>query len=166
MEIKIQEVSDNKIGMVQDFLFNNIKKVYGYGYIPEFHYDIKNLKNTYLSNPQNNFYIATNSHNDIIGCIGIRAYDKDFKLFKGVYSKDTTSSIWRLMIDSKYRRLGIASKLVKYVENFSKSKNYQNIYLHTQRNLPGALKFWQSQNYSITYEANNEYTTVHMIKNI
>lgn len=168
MNIKIKSLypSNENIEKVQMFLFEHIKKEFGYGYMPKFHYDIMDLKNTYLLNEKNNFFVATDSNGEIIGCIGIRGYDKDFEEFKGVYFKDTTASIWRLMVDLKYRRMGIGSKLVKYVERFSKSKNYSNIYLHTQRNLPGALQFWQSQNYSITHDSHNEFTTVHMIKNI
>ncbi|MDO5848028.1 MAG: GNAT family N-acetyltransferase [Methanobrevibacter sp.] len=166
IDIKPLSLSNIKIKDIQKFLFNHIKEEFGYGYVPSFHNDIVNLKDTYLTDDRNNFYVATNDNGKIIGCIGVRGYDKHFEEFEGVYFKDTTASIWRLMIDSKYRRKGIGSRLVKYVEKFSESKNYQNIYLHTQRNLPGALQFWQAQNYSIIYDSNNEYTTVHMIKNI
>ncbi|MCF0226132.1 MAG: GNAT family N-acetyltransferase [Methanobrevibacter sp.] len=166
MKIEIKELSPNteEIESVKEFLLDHIKNTYGYGYTPEFHYDIKNLKKMYVKDEQSNFYIAKKPNKEIVGCIGIRGYDKNFEEFKGIYFKNTTASIWRLMVDSRYRRQGIATKLVNHVEKFSKSKNYENIYLHTQRNLPGALKFWQSQRYSITHNIHNEHTTVHMIK--
>jgi ribosomal protein S18 acetylase RimI-like enzyme len=164
--INLKEYSED-IGLIQDFLFENIKNEYEYGYIPEYHQDIINLENYYKYPPRNNFFIAKNlENNKIIGTIAIREYDKDFKKFKNIYSKNTTSSIWRLFVNKEYRRYGIGTKLVNTVENFAKEKNYNEIYLHTHKNVKGALDFWKSLNYTITLDTNNELKTVHMIKNI
>ena len=149
----------------QLFLMKMIKEEYGYGYVEKYHKDIKNLKKTYLT-PKNNFYIILNETNKIIGSIGIRGYDKDFKEFKDIYTKEHTASIWRMFINKKYRRRGLGSKLVKIVENFSKEENYNEIYLHTHRTVKGALSFWKSLDYEITINTYNTMKTVHMEKKI
>ncbi|MDL2246318.1 GNAT family N-acetyltransferase [Methanobrevibacter sp. OttesenSCG-928-K11] len=169
MKIKIISLKEycEDIKLIQDFLFENIKNEYGYGYIPEYHQDIVNLKNYYKDPSRNNLFIALKlENNEIIGTIAIREYDKNFEEFENVYSKDFTSSIWRLFVNKKYRRYGIGTKLVNIVEEFAKEKNYKEIYLHTHKNVKGALDFWKSLNYEVTLDTNNELKTVHMIKNI
>ncbi|MDO5852052.1 MAG: GNAT family N-acetyltransferase [Methanobacteriaceae archaeon] len=164
---EIISLKDNPeyINKTKLFLMKMIKEEYGYGYIKEYHSDIKNLKETYLI-PKNNFYIILNKTKDVIGSIGIRGYDKNFKEFKHRYTKENTSSVWRMFIDKKYRRKGLGSQLVKMVERFSKEENYNEIYLHTHKNVEGALNFWKSLNYRITIDTNNELKTIHMEKKI
>ena len=168
MDISIKTLENNldQINNVQKFLFSQIKKEFGYDYVPEFHMDIKNLNEYYISPQRNNFYIATNENDEIIATIGLRAYDKNFNEFKGKYSKETTSSIWRLFVDEKYRRCGIASMLFRIVERFSCENNYNKIYLHTHKTLPGAIDFWKKMGFNIKIDTNNELQTVHMDKAI
>ena len=163
---KIIELEKNKdfLNNVEKFLFKMIRKEYGYGYIPKFHRDIKNLDKTYLAHERNNFFLAKDYNDNIIGTIAIREYDKDFPEFKEVYCKKSTASIWRLFVDEKYRRCGIASKLVRKVENFSKERGYKKLYLHTHKNINGALDFWLSLDYNIRIDTNNSLKTVHMDK--
>ena len=103
---------------------------------------------------------------EIIGTIGIRAYDKDFSEFGSLYSKDATSSIWRLFVDEEYRRCGLASKLFSIAENFANDADFEKIYLHTHKNLNGALEFWTKMGFVVVLDANDELETVHMDKTI
>lgn len=169
MRVIIKEISNtkNEVEKVKKFLFNQINEEYGYGYIEEYHKDIKNLKEYYIMPERANFFIAKDCETGkIIGTIAIREYDKDFKEFKDLYTKKSTASIWRLFIDKKYRRNKIATKLVNIVESFSSSQNYREIYLHTQKNLNGAVEFWKNLGYEISLDTNNKLKTVHMIKPI
>lgn len=169
MNIIIKELDNdlNEIKNVQNFLFYQIQKEFNYGYIPEYHQDIMNMKEYYISPNRNNFYVAYDEKtNNIIGTIGLRAYDKNFEEFKDIYSKDNTSSIWRLFVDEKYRRCGLASRLFNIVENFSYKCDYDKIYLHTHRTLNGALEFWKKMGFKITLDTQNELQTIHMDKHI
>lgn len=157
----------NIIKKVKKFLFAQIKQEFGYDYVPEWHQDIVNLDEYYINPQRNNFFIALDEKtNEIIATIGIRAYDKDFKEFRGIYSKDTTSSIWRLFVDRRYRRCGLASKMFNVAENFAFESNYNDIYLHTHKNLNGALDFWTKMGFIITLDVDDELETVHMEKKI
>ena len=169
MKIYIKTLNNNPqlLKQVRKFLFKNIKNEFGYNYVSKWHQDIINLEEYYIKPNKNNFFLALNSQtNEIIATIGIRAYDKDFEEFKNIYTKDKTASIWRLFVDERYRRCGLASRMFHIAENFAKEVNFENIYLHTHKNLNGALDFWIKMGFIITVESNNKLQTIHMDKNI
>lgn len=169
MNVTIKELTNDPklIKDVQEFLFCQIKKEFGYGYVPKWHQDIIDLESYYINPDRNNFYVAFNeSTNEIIATIGIRAYDKDFPKFRSIFSSKDTSSIWRLFVDERYRRCGLASKMFSVAENFANLCDYNDIYLHTHKTLDGALEFWMKMGFFIIFDANNELETVHMDKKI
>lgn len=167
MNIVIRQISQDadEISSAKDFLFDQIKKEYGIGPMPEFHYDITGLEEYYINPLRNNFFIACDGEK-IVATGAIRAYDKDYELFRGIYSEKDTASIWRLMVDKKYRRNGLARKLVDEMEDFARQMNYDKVYLHTHRYLDAALPFWKSLGYVVTVEEDDYDETSHMIKEL
>ena len=163
MSICIKEVNDDEICAVKDFLYGQIKKEYCIGPTPEFHFDIEGLKEYYMIPKRNNFFVAYDGEN-IVATAAIRAYDRDYEFFRGIYSEKDTASIWRLMVDKDYRRNGLARMLVGYMEDFARNEGYDRIYLHTHRYLDSAIPFWKSLGYSITVEEDDYDETSHMIK--
>ena len=143
-----------------------IEREFGYGYVPEWHQDIVKLDEYYINNSRNNFYVAYLETGEIIASIGIRAYDKDFPEFRQLYSNEKTSSIWRLFVDERCRRCGLASKMFSIAENFANEVNYNEIYLHTHKTLNGALEFWTKMGFVVVLDSNDELETVHMDKKI
>ena len=168
MKVIIKKLTDDSkmICDVQSFLFKQIKREFGYDYVPKWHQDIMNMGDYYIGPQRNAFFVAYNTRGEIIATIGLRAYDKDFPEFRGIYSKDITSSIWRLFVDRKYRRCGLASKMFSVAESFANECDYENIYLHTQKNLKGALEFWTKMGFIAVLDTNDEFETVHMDKKI
>ena len=169
MNVVIQQLNNDseQIKNVQKFLFDMIKSEFGYDYVPEWHQDIVNLDEYYITPERNNFFVAyVEETSEIIATIGIRAYDKDFPEFRHLYSEDTTSSIWRLFVDRRYRRCGLASKMFSIAENFANQVEYNDIYLHTHKNLDGALEFWTKMGFVVALDADDELQTVHMDKKI
>ncbi|MDR2624352.1 MAG: GNAT family N-acetyltransferase [Methanobrevibacter sp.] len=167
-KLEIIDLKNNEYNVknIQDFLFAQIKQTYGYGYIEKYHHDIKYLEKYYKYPERNNFFVVVNRKSEIIGTIGIRGYDKNYGIFNGLYSKESTASIWRVFIHENYRRLGIGTRLVKTVEKFIAEKNYNEIYLHTHKNVEGALDFWKKLDYCVTIDTEDKLKTVHMIKRI
>ena len=165
MNITIKEINNNctEINQVKDFLFDQIKKEYGIGRNPKFHYDIDEIEQYYIFPERNNFFIAWDG-NKIVATGAVRAYDKDYGMFKDIYSKEDTASIWRLMVDKNYRRHGLARNIVGKMEDFARVNSYDKIYLHTHRYLDAALSFWKSLGYEITVEEEDYDETSHMIK--
>lgn len=157
----------NQIKKVKKFLFRQIRKEFNYGYIPEYHRDIMNMDEYYVTPSRNNFFIALDKRTDeIIATIGLRAYDKNFEEFKYIYSRDSTASIWRLFVDEKYRRCGIASLMYTIAEKFAYESGYVEMYLHTHKTLDGALDFWKKMGFKVKIDTQNELQTVHMDKKI
>ena len=165
MDFIIREVENNQeeIEAVKEFLYAQIFNEYGIGPTPKFHYDIEGIIEYYILPSKNNFYIALDDEK-IIATAAIRAYDVDYELFKGVYSKEDTASIWRLMVDKDYRRHGLARRLVNVMEVFAKNEGYDKIYLHTHRYLESGIPFWTSVGYEITIEEDDYDETTHMVK--
>lgn len=168
MNVIIKELSkDSKeIEDVQEFLFKMVKLEFGYDYVPEWHQDIVNMDEYYINPKKNNFFVAYTETGEIIATIGIRAYDKDFPEFRHLYSNDTTSSIWRLFVDRRCRRCGLASKMFAVAENFANQSGFNDIYLHTHKYLDGAIKFWTKMGFVVILDSNDELETVHMDKKI
>ena len=168
MNVIIKELGNDsgEIENVQKFLFKMIKLEFGYDYVPEWHHDIVNLEEYYVNPERNIFFVAYAETGEIIATIGIRAYDKDFPEFRHLYSNDTTSSIWRLFVDRRCRRCGLASKMFSIAENFANQVGYDDIYLHTHKTLDGAIEFWTKMGFVVALDANDELETVHMDKQI
>lgn len=167
MDFTIKELGDNplEIEAAKEFLYGQIKKVYDIGPTPEFHYDIEGIEEYYILPSRNVFYVAYDGDR-IVATAAIRAYDKDYELFRGIYSKEDTASIWRLMVDEEYRRRGLARRLVNVMEEFAREKGYARVYLHTHRYLEAAPAFWKSCGYEITVEEDDYDETNHMVKNL
>ena len=167
MNINVREIKDNdlEINAAKDFLFNQIDKEYHIGPTPKFHYDIFDLRDYYISPDKSNFFVAIDG-DKIVATAAIRPYDKDYEFFKGIYSKDDTASIWRLMVDKEYRRNGLARILVELIEDFARIEDYDRIYLHSHRYLEAAIPFWKSMGYETTLEEDDYDETTHMIKNL
>ena len=165
--IKKLENDSDMIKNLQKFLFDQIEREFGYGYVPAYHKDIMNLNEYYIEPKKNIFLIAIDEKSDeIIATIGLRAYDKCFDEFKGIYSSVSTASIWRLFVDERYRRCGVASKLFEIIERFAYENQFNEIYLHTHKTLNGAIDFWKKMGFIITIDTHNELQTVHMEKSI
>jgi len=166
---KIEELEKSNISLkrVQNFLFKLIKIEYGLDYVPKYHKDIKFLKKYYMDPKRNNFFLAININtNEIIGTIGIREYDREYETFENNYSKKSTASFYRVFVDEKYRRNGIASSLVKKAEEFCYKECYNEIYLHTQKIVNGAPFFWSILSFKVVFDAHDELGTLHMNKKI
>ena len=167
MDFVIREVrnDEGEIEAVKEFLYAQIMNEYGIDPTPKFHYDIEGMDEYYLLPSDSNFYIALDGEK-IIATAAIRAYDVDYELFRGVYSKEDTASIWRLMVDEDYRRHGIARRLGSTMEEFARDAGFDRIYLHTHRYLESGIPFWTSAGYEITIEEDDYDETTHMIKNL
>lgn len=166
MNIEIVELTEELMEKyeVKKFIFKMIKESYNLDYVPEYHYDVIGLEEYYIKPERNNMFIAISEDDKLVGTSAIRGYDKNYDIKNRTYTKDSTASIYRLFVDSEYRHNKIATNMLKTIENFCEEQNYDEIYLHTQKDSYGALPFWLHQNYDIVYDTHDEMGTIHMEK--
>ncbi len=167
MNIKIIELDENKLSKynVEKFIFKMIKESYGLDYVPEYHFDVKDLKNYYINPQRNNMLIAIDEDNDqLIATAAIRGYDRSYSIKNRNYNLNSTASIYRLFVKKEYRHNKIATKLIRELESFCMEKEYNEIYLHTQKDSYGALYFWLHQKYEIVDDTHDSMGTIHMEK--
>jgi hypothetical protein len=51
-------------------------------------------------------------------------------------------------------------------ESFANEADFDDIYLHTHKTLPGAIEFWTKMGFVVALDSNDELETVHMDKKI
>lgn len=149
---------------VEKFVFKMIKDSYGLDYVPEYHYDVVGMNEYYINPKRSNFFIAVSEDDKLIGTAAIRGYDKNYVIKDRTYTNKCTASIYRLFVDPDYRHNKIASTMLKSIEDFCEKEDYNEIYLHTQRDSYGALPFWLNRGYVIVEDTQDEMGTIHMEK--
>lgn len=94
---------------------------------------------------KNNFWIALNKENKIIGtCGGLQQTDKIIKMNC-------------FYIKSEYRNLGIGKKLYDLFLNFAKRENYKEIILCTFKEFDIAIKFYEKRGFKLYETTNDEF---------
>ncbi|RAI89687.1 acetyltransferase (GNAT) family protein [Paenibacillus pabuli] len=126
--------------------------------------DLEQFREHYLDSPDAVFLVAVTEDNQIVGSIGILPYDGRIEAVNGRYPEQSAAEIVKCYVDSKYRRYGIGSLLVRELENVVAELHYTTLYLHTHSFLPGAVDFWKRQGYVVVVEQDDDWQTVHMDK--
>lgn len=95
---------------------------------------LKNAKKVISNRRKNNFYFVAELDSKIVGLINfqIQNNDKLFKLEKYGY-------LDLVIVNKKYRKLGIGKTLIDSCLSFLQSKHIRAIKFHTNWNNPGAI---------------------------
>lgn len=124
---------------------------FGYGYRPDYHADVDDLRGVYLDNPRHVLFVAVDdASGEIIGTAGIRSggLKEGFnpRWLVDRYDAERTAQIVRVYIAREHRRRGIAQELVEAARQFvAEDGTYTRIALHTDPLSPGAERFWKAQ---------------------
>jgi activator of 2-hydroxyglutaryl-CoA dehydratase len=70
------------------------------------------------------------------------------------------------LLDQLSSEIHMAFEVARLEPLFANDAEYDNIYLHTHKNLPGALEFWTKMGFVVSLDSNDELLTVHMDKQI
>lgn len=171
-KFKTHEVNYINGENVRNFCLQQIKLEYGYEYTPEWHKDLDSLvheRNGMYSNQNKGVFFFVSDLNKIIATIGMRnlSYKPELlNLCNEAFGSKNFASIWRTYTDVHFRKNGLATELLIEAENKAKNFRYDYIYLHTSRNKPKSVTFWENKGYKIFQEDLNEDKTVHMIKSL
>ena len=131
-EIKIVVYSDKYKEAVQKLIFDIAEIELG-RHSKSGRPDIKNIPEFYQRNERENFWLAIDENDNVVGTIAL----SDRKKGNG--------ELQRMYVRQDMRRRGIATKLLEALLSFARAKKYKAIYLTTV-NEPGAKHYFYKNN--------------------
>lgn len=163
---QIKEVTEKDAEVIQ-FVMNMRNELFPMMEKNQLPVDLLHFNEYYVQAKGAAFFAAFTENQQVIGTIGLYAYDGRFHALKKRYEHKTAAEIVKCYVDPAYRRLGIGQQLLKAVEQFAQSHFYDTLYLHTHPFLPGAIPFWTSQDFiERLAEQDEPWNTLHMDRKI
>ncbi len=122
----------------------------GYGYRSEWHWDLDRLVETYVDNPRQAMFVATDEAGTVVATAAIRVGGPNVpphpvELGRRYADRQTVAQLLRVATMPAHRRFGLARRLVAACHRFVRDDGgYRVIYLHTNTRVPAAEPFWRS----------------------
>ena len=115
--------------------------------------DLADIAGNYLQ-PGSNFWVA-DSGDQVIGMVGVQRKDA------------ATYELRRMAVDSRWRRRGVARKLLDTAETFARQQGYAGIVLSTITPLQPAIALYEGTGYKLTGQSKyGEVTVLHYGKDL
>ncbi|GHB04135.1 MULTISPECIES: GNAT family N-acetyltransferase [Streptomyces] len=129
-------------------MLDTFYREFGYGYVPEWHRDVLDLRGTYLDEPRHALLVAE-CDGEVVATTGVRsggpAHPPHPLRLSERYSPWNTAQLVRVYVAPAHRRRGLAGALVEAAADFvTGTPGYDRIYLHTNADVEGAEAFWRS----------------------
>jgi len=124
----------------------------GYGYTPQWHWDLDRMTETYVDNDRQAMFVAvdTSAGDAVIGTAAIRVGGPASPPHAGWLAdryadRARVAQLLRLAVRPEHRRRGVARRLVAACVDFARRDGrYRVVCLHTNAKVPGAEGFWRS----------------------
>ncbi|MEV0620460.1 GNAT family N-acetyltransferase [Nonomuraea sp. NPDC050404] len=128
-------------------MLDTFYREFGYGYQPQWHWDVIDLEGTYLL-PERHTLIVALHGDQVVGTTAIRAGGPKTpphpEWLAKRYPDDDTAQLFRVYVAPPHRRHGLAREMVTQARHFVAAQGYRALYLHTDTRVEGAEKFWSS----------------------
>ncbi|TYB54392.1 GNAT family N-acetyltransferase [Nonomuraea sp. PA05] len=128
-------------------MLDTFYREFGYGYRPEWHWDVVDLEGTYLRPERHTLVVALHGE-EVVGTTAVRAGGPKSpphpEWLGRLYPDRSTAQLFRVYVDAAHRRRGLAREMVAQARRFVAEAGYQALYLHTDTRVEGAEKFWSS----------------------
>jgi GNAT superfamily N-acetyltransferase len=167
-EYVVREALPRDVPGARGVMLDTFYRDLGYGYLPEYHEDVIDLARAYLCHPRQRLWVAA-FDDQVVATAAIRARGPAAPPHPAWlarrYPDHVTAQLIRVYVRSEHRRRGLATELVSQAIEFVRdTPDYQRLYLHTNANVPGALKFWKSVG-TVVYDGRGPgrpFQTVHL----
>lgn len=131
---------------------------YGYGFVPEFHQDIADLRGYYLDNPRHTLIVAEDHGTGrILAVVAVRAagvpHNRRPQWLIDRYDPATSAEICRLSVLPECRRRGAGRAVVEAARLWiAHQGSYRVIQLHTNARPENAGPFWFSMPVTVIWD--------------
>jgi GNAT superfamily N-acetyltransferase len=122
----------------------------GYGYQPQWHWDLDRAVETYVDNPRQAMFVAVDATGTVVATAAIRIGGPNVpphpeELGRRYADRQAVAQLMRVATLPGHRRHGLARRLVAACQDFVRADGgYRVIYLHTNTRVPAAEPFWRS----------------------
>ncbi|MBT2452307.1 GNAT family N-acetyltransferase [Streptomyces sp. ISL-43] len=121
---------------------------FGYGYVPQWHEDVMDIRRSYLEHPRHALLVAVHD-GEVVGTTAVNsrgpAHPPHPRSLAERYPSGRTAQLLRVYVRPQHRRHGLARAMVRAACAFAAgAPGYETIYLHTNVDIPGAEAFWRS----------------------
>ncbi|WP_252446420.1 GNAT family N-acetyltransferase [Pseudonocardia humida] len=122
----------------------------GYGYQPQWHWDLDRLVETYVDNPRQAMFVAVDPDGEVVSTAAIRVGGPNVpphpaELDRRYADRPAVAQLLRVATLPRHRRAGLGRRLVAACQRFVRADGgFRVIYLHTNTRVPAAEPFWRS----------------------
>lgn len=123
--------------------------------------DLRMFIETYIETATGVFLQARMPDGQIVGTIGMMAYDHRFPQLS--FTAQKIVEVVKLFVEPAYRRSGLATRLVQELKKIGHWQGVEVWYLHTHHFLEGACDFWLKQGFDLVLSCEESgFETLHM----
>ena len=160
MTLTIQEVTRAEIPETIEFAMRARAEVFPMLDAAVLPTDLAAFEQVYLNGDRGKFLTARHD-GKIVAAVGYLPFDHRFPQLDYV-GRDTVEIV-RLYVMPQFRGDGLASRLCEALWAHAEAGGIEVLYLHTHPFLPGAIRFWEKQGFSVTdVETDPVRNTTHM----
>ncbi len=146
----VRAAGPGDLAAARALMIRTFEEDFGYGYTPEFHADVDDLRGVYLEHPRHALFVAVaDDTGQLLGTAGIRsgglkpAFNPPWLVAR--YDPERTAQLVRVYTLRECRGRGVARALVERAVRFAAEEGgYTVVALHTDPRSPGAERFWRS----------------------
>ncbi len=159
--ITISRVEEEDIDVVLPYVIEFRKQLFPMLDSNKLPKDLLAFSAVYLEGEAAAFLQAKDHRGNLIGVVGMSAYDYRFPHLD--IDRRKTVEVARLFVDPSYRRSGLGTALFKSLVAVAKEKSIERLYLHTHPFLTGAYEFRGKQGFQLKDYCNeSNFPTIHM----
>ncbi len=146
----IRAPQSGDLAAARALMIRTFEEDFGYGYKPEYHADVDDLRRIYVDNERHALIVAVDdATGKIIGTGGVRSGGLkpqfNHRWLVDRYDPERTTQIVRIYTASEQRGRGVARALVDGLLRFVADEgSYEVVALHADPRSPGAERFWRS----------------------